>query len=237
MPRGQKRRNCAVFTTLHEDRVPGSWHEHSVFPWAESGKARRQKRGNNNHHRLVTETDCSEGEREKAWPAWGDWRWCLVEMAGAKGSTTGDCGMPTFTKPNEFSIWWLGGGLRKVQLLWNKTASRNRFPFLSISPHPLGTAELRIAIARSKRESQRVIVEAKARDLPRTASETAELADRDREHKQARTWMKASILPLNSLRLKMERGLDFRILWGLGGRVGGLGTWSASYDWYRNCTY
>lgn len=48
---------------------------------------------------------------------------------------------------------------------------------------------------------------------------------RDKEHRWANTWMKASILPLNSLRLKMERGLDFRILWGLGGRVGGLGKW------------
>lgn len=73
---------------------------------------------------------------------------------------------------------------------------------------------------------------AKARNLPR--SETAELADRNREHRQARTWMKASILPLNSLRLKTERGLDFRILWGLGGREGGLGKWSGLYDWYKN---
>lgn len=48
---------------------------------------------------------------------------------------------------------------------------------------------------------------------------------RHREHRRANTWMKASILPLNSLRLKMERGLHFRILWGLGGRVGGLGKW------------
>lgn len=39
----------------------------------------------------------------------------------------------------------------------------------------------------------------------------------------AGTWMNASKLPLNSLWVKMERGLDFRILWGLGGRVGGLG--------------
>lgn len=69
MPTGQKRRNNAVFTTLHEDRVPGSWHEHSVFPWAESGKACRQERGDNNHNRLVTENDCSEGERVEAWPA------------------------------------------------------------------------------------------------------------------------------------------------------------------------
>lgn len=78
------------------------------------------------------------------------------------------------------------------------------------------------------------------RDLPRAASETAELADRDREHRQARTWMKASILPLNSLRLNTERGLHFRILWGLGGRVGGLGTWSGSHEWYKNgnkCTH
>lgn len=55
-----------------------------------------------------------------------------------------------------------------------------------------------------------------------------QLTDRDREHRQAHTWMKASILPLNSLRLKTERGLDFRILWGLGGRVGGLGKRSGS---------
>lgn len=69
MATGQKRRNSAVVTTLHEDRVPGSWHGHSVVPWAESGKARRQKRGDNNHNRLVTETDCSEGGSEEAWPA------------------------------------------------------------------------------------------------------------------------------------------------------------------------
>lgn len=126
------------------------------------------------------------------------------------------------------------GGSVTVQLLWNKTASRSRLiPFFSTSPRPFATAKLRVAIARSERESQRVTVGAKTRDLPRTASETAELVDRDREHRQARTWMKASILPLNSLRLKTERGLDFRILWGLGGRVGGLGTWSGSYDWYK----
>lgn len=123
-----------------------------------------------------------------------------------------------------------GGGSVTVPLLRNKTASRSQvIPFFSTSPRPFGTVNLRVAIARSERESQ-----AKVRDLPRTASETAELADRDREHRQARTWMKASILPLNSLRLKMERGLDFRILWGLGGRVGGLKTWSGSYDWYKN---
>lgn len=123
-----------------------------------------------------------------------------------------------------------------VQLLRNKTASRSwLIPFFfSTSPRPFSIAKLRIAIARSERESQRLIVGAKARDLPRTASETAELADRDRGHRQARTWMKASILPLNSLRLKTERGLDFRILWGLGGRVGGLGKWSGLYDWYKN---
>lgn len=34
--------------------------------------------------------------------------------------------------------------------------------------------------------------------------------------------MNASILPLNSLWLYMERGLGFRIFCGLGGRVGGL---------------
>lgn len=44
--------------------------------------------------------------------------------------------------------------------------------------------------------------------------------------------MKASILPLNSLWLKMERGLDFRIRWGLGGRVGGLGRGWVVYGWY-----
>lgn len=38
------------------------------------------------------------------------------------------------------------------------------------------------------------------------------------------TWMKLSILPLNSLRLYMERGLGFRIFCGLGGREGGLET-------------
>lgn len=62
--------------SLLEDRVPGSWPAHSVFPWAQSSKARRQrKRGtttttttitnnnnnnsdnNNNHNRLVRETD------------------------------------------------------------------------------------------------------------------------------------------------------------------------------------
>lgn len=43
--------------------------------------------------------------------------------------------------------------------------------------------------------------------------------------------MKASILPLNSLRLKMERGLAFRILWGLGGRVGGLGRLWGGGEW------
>lgn len=44
MATGQKRRNSAVVTTLHEDRVPGSWHGHSVFPWAESGKAQAEER-------------------------------------------------------------------------------------------------------------------------------------------------------------------------------------------------
>lgn len=58
--------------SLLKDRVPGSWPAHSVFPWAQSSKARRQrKRGttttttnnnsdnnnNNNHNRLVRETD------------------------------------------------------------------------------------------------------------------------------------------------------------------------------------
>lgn len=92
MPTGQKRRNSAVFTTLHEDRVPGSWHGHSVFPWAESGKARRQKRGDNNHNRLVTETDCWEGERKEAWPAWGDWPQASASRWEADGWTMVDGG-------------------------------------------------------------------------------------------------------------------------------------------------
>lgn len=51
--------------TLLKDRVPDSWLGHSFFPWAESGKARRQKkRGNNNHNRLVRETDRTERKRE-----------------------------------------------------------------------------------------------------------------------------------------------------------------------------
>lgn len=92
MPTGQKRSNSAVVTVPHEDRVPGSWHGHSVFPWAESGKARRQKRGDNNHNRLVTETDCSEGGREDAWPVLGRAGPSIGVLVGAgvNGSTTVD---------------------------------------------------------------------------------------------------------------------------------------------------
>lgn len=51
--------------TLRKDNVPDSWHGHSVFPWAESSKSHRQrKRGNNNHNRLVSETDLTEREKE-----------------------------------------------------------------------------------------------------------------------------------------------------------------------------
>lgn len=48
--------------------------------------------------------------------------------------------------------------------------------------------------------------------------------------------MKLSILPLNSLRLYMERGLGFRIFCGLGGREGGLGNGGQREEKHGNFT-
>lgn len=114
---------------MKTDRVPGSWHGHSVFPWAESGKARRQKRGDNNHNRLMTERDCSEGKREEAWPAWGAWpkHRCL----GGRQERMGQLQQRTackysFTRHCFLNDRFLFSGSRSFYLCWSFSVSVQR---------------------------------------------------------------------------------------------------------------
>lgn len=103
MPTGQKRRRSAVFTTLHEDRVPGSWLGHSVSPWGRKREG-AQTEERRQQPQQVSDRDRLFGERRKrgrlaclrrgwGWGGPGPSIGVLVGGGGANGSATGDGGV------------------------------------------------------------------------------------------------------------------------------------------------
>lgn len=90
---GQKCRKSAGFTTLREDRVPGSWLGHSVSPWGRKREG-AQTEERRQQPQQVSDRDRLFGERRKR----GRLACLRGELAQAAAS------------------WWEGGGGRMDRL-------------------------------------------------------------------------------------------------------------------------